>query len=62
MITQTLKAKQYLEYVIIQMKQLDINLVISREIRKQAFKDLIRNIKHLKREYAWVFKNKTQVY
>jgi len=45
MATQTLKVKQYLEYVIIQMKWLDIDLTIPRGIRKQALKDLVKDIK-----------------
>ncbi len=50
MATRTLKAKQYLKYVIIQIEWLDINLTILRETRKQILKNFIRNIKRFKRE------------
>ncbi len=38
------------------IKWLNIDLTILREIRKQALKNLIRNIKCLKREYVQAFK------
>ena len=56
MVTRTLKAKQHLECVIIQIEQLDIDLIIPRGTRKQALKDLVKDIKRLKKNQAWVFK------
>ncbi len=55
MATRTLKAKQHLKYAITQIEWLDIDLTILREIRKQALKDLIKDIKCLKKDRAWVF-------
>ncbi len=37
------------------MEWLDIDLIISWEIRKQALKDLVKDIKWLKKNRAWVF-------
>ena len=55
MATRTLKAKQYLETTIIHMEWLDIDLTILRGTRKQAFKNLVKDIKWLKKNQAWVF-------
>jgi len=45
MATQTLKAKQHLEAAITYIEWLDIDLIIPRGIRKQALKDLVKDIK-----------------
>src|SRR6266508_3152462 len=37
------------------MEWLDINLTMPRSMRKQAFKDLVKDIKRLKKNRAWVF-------
>src|SRR6266542_671236 len=37
------------------MEWLDIDLIMSRDIRKQALKDLVKNIKRLKKNQAWTF-------
>ena len=41
--------------MIIHMEWLNIDLTIFREIRKQAFKDLVKDIKRFKKKYAWMF-------
>ncbi len=56
MITQTLKAKQHLKYVITQMEWVDIDLIISQELRKQVLKNLMQDIKWMKKDHAWAFK------
>src|SRR6266498_4788205 len=38
------------------MKWLDINLIMLRSTRKQALKDLVKDIKRLKKNQAWAFK------
>jgi len=45
MATQTLKAKQHLKAVITYMEWLDIDFTMPRGTRKQAFKDLVKDIK-----------------
>ncbi len=55
MATRTLKAKQHLKTAITYMEWLDIDLTISKGTRKQAFKDLVRDIKRLKKNRAWAF-------
>ncbi len=45
MATRTLKAKRHLEYVITYMEWLDIDLTMPRGMRKQALKDLVKDIK-----------------
>src|SRR6266542_4914289 len=55
MATQTLKAKQHLENVITYMEWLDIDLTMPKGIRKQALKDLVKDIKRLKKNRAWAF-------
>src|SRR6266540_4395832 len=55
MTTQTLKAKRYLENMITYMEWLDIDLTMPRGTRKQAFKDLVKDIKRLKKNRAWTF-------
>src|SRR6266540_3982447 len=55
MATQTLKAKQYLETAIIYIEWLDIDLTMPRGTRKQALKDLVKDIKRLKKNRAWAF-------
>src|SRR6266542_265307 len=55
MATRTLKAKQHLENVITCMKWLNIDLTIPRGTRKQALKDLVKDIKRLKKNRAWMF-------
>src|SRR6266542_342183 len=55
MATRTLKAKRHLENVITYMEWLDIDLTILRGTRKQAFKDLVKDIKRLKKNRAWAF-------
>ena len=37
------------------MKWLNIDLTIPRGTRKQALKDLVKDIKRLKKNQAWVF-------
>ncbi len=49
MVTWTLKIKKYLKYALTYIELIEINLTISRDTRKQVFKDLVRDIKHLKR-------------
>src|SRR6266498_5168775 len=56
MATRTLKAKQHLENAITYMEWLDIDLTILRDTRKQALKDLVKDIKHLKKNRAWAYK------
>src|SRR6266498_5950532 len=56
MATRTLKVKRYLENAITYMEWLDIDLTMPRGTRKQALKDLVKNIKHLKKNRAWAFK------
>src|SRR6266511_3894646 len=41
--------------MIIYIEWLDIDLTIPRGIRKQALKDLVKDIKRLKKNRAWVF-------
>ncbi len=41
--------------MIIQVKWLDIDLTIPKEIRKQVLKNLVRNIKCLKKNCIWAF-------
>src|SRR6266508_3377698 len=55
MATRTLKVKRYLENVITYMEWLDIDLTMPRSMRKQAFKDLVKDIKRLKKNRAWAF-------
>src|SRR6266540_2998372 len=55
MATRTLKAKQHLEAAIIYMEWLDIDLTMPRGTRKQALKDLVKDIKRLKKNQAWAF-------
>src|SRR6266498_5960849 len=55
MATRTLKAKQHLETTITYMEWLDIDLTIPRGMRKQALKDLVKDIKRLKKNRAWTF-------
>ena len=55
MATRTLKAKRHLKQVITYMEWLDIDLTIPRGIRKQALKDLVKDIKRLKKNRAWAF-------
>src|SRR6266542_1212172 len=55
MATRTLKAKQHLENVITCMKWLNIDLTMPRGTRKQALKDLVKDIKRLKKNRAWAF-------
>ncbi len=38
------------------MEWLDIDLTILRDTRKQALKDLVKDIKHLKKNRAWAYK------
>src|SRR6266540_4216144 len=55
MATRTLKAKRHLENAITYMEWLDIDLTMPRGTRKQAFKDLVKDIKRLKKNRAWAF-------
>src|SRR6266496_1110511 len=55
MATRTLKAKQHLETAITHMEWLDIDLTMPRGTRKQALKDLVKDIKRLKKNRAWAF-------
>ncbi len=55
MATRTLKAKQHLENAITYMEWLDIDLTMPRGTRKQALKDLVKDIKRLKKNRAWAF-------
>ncbi len=55
MATQILKVKRHLENAITYMEWLDIDLTIPRGTRKQALKDLVKNIKRLKKNRAWAF-------
>src|SRR6266542_3752485 len=55
MATRTLKAKQHLETAIIYMGWLDIDLTMPRGTRKQALKDLVKDIKRFKKNRAWAF-------
>ena len=41
--------------MIIHIEQLNIDLTIPRGIRKQAFKDLVKDIKLLKKDRTWAF-------
>src|SRR6266540_7068482 len=56
MATRTLKAKQHLENALTYIEWLDIDLTMSRGTRKQALKDLVKDIKQLKKNRAWAFK------
>src|SRR6266542_1740161 len=55
MATQTLKAKQHLENAITNVEWLNIDLTIPCGTRKQALKDLVKDIKRLKKNRAWAF-------
>src|SRR6266540_514016 len=55
MATRTLKAKRHLENMITYIEWLDIDLTMPRGMKKQAFKDLVKDIKRLKKNRAWVF-------
>src|SRR6266542_3518444 len=55
MATRTLKAKRHLKNAITYIEWLDIDLTMPRGTRKQALKDLVKNIKHLKKNRAWAF-------
>ena len=55
MATRTLKAKRYLEAAITYMEWLNIDLTMPRSTRKQALKDLVKDIKRLKKNRAWAF-------
>src|SRR6266508_412002 len=55
MATRTLKAKQHLETAITYREWLDIDLTMPRGTRKQALKDLVKDIKQLKKNRAWAF-------
>src|SRR6266511_5767653 len=56
MATRTLKAKQHLETAMTYMEWLDIDLTMPHGTRKQALKDLVKDIKRLKKNQAWAFK------
>ena len=49
MTTRTLKAKQHLEAAITHMEWLDIDFTLPKGTRKQALKDLVKDIKRLKK-------------
>src|SRR6266540_615125 len=55
MATRTLKAKQHLENALTYIEWLDIDLTMTRGTRKQALKDLVKDIKRLKKNRAWTF-------
>src|SRR6266542_3715185 len=55
MATRTLKAKRHLEQAITYMEWLDIDLTMPRGTRRQALKDLVKDIKRLKKNQAWAF-------
>src|SRR6266498_2385784 len=55
MATRTLKAKRHLKNAITYIEWLDIDLTMSRGTRKQALKDLVKDIKQLKKNRAWAF-------
>src|SRR6266498_4919237 len=55
MATRTLKAKRHLKNAITYIEWLDIDLTMSRGTRKQALKDLVKDIKRLKKNRAWTF-------
>src|SRR6266540_2189372 len=55
MATRTLKVKRHLENVITYMEWLDIDLTMPRGMEKQALKDLVKDIKRLKKNRAWAF-------
>src|SRR6266498_297258 len=55
MATRTLKAKRYLEQAITYIEWLDIDLTMPRDTRKQALKDLVKDIKRFKKNRAWAF-------
>src|SRR6266540_1329802 len=55
MATRTLKAKRHLKNAITYIEWLDIDLIMPRGTRKQAFKDLVKDIKRLKKNRAWAF-------
>src|SRR6266498_213957 len=55
MATRTLKAKRHLENTITYIEWLDIDFTMPRGIRKQALKDLVKDIKRLKKDRAWAF-------
>ena len=44
-----------MKVAIIQIEWLNIDLIILRGTRKQAFKDLVKDIKQLKKNRAWAF-------
>ncbi len=37
------------------MEQLDIDFIMPRDTRKQALKDLVKDIKRLKKNQVWTF-------
>src|SRR6266545_3751823 len=55
MATRTLKAKRHLENAITYIEWLNIDLTMPRSTRKQALKDLVKDIKRLKKNRAWAF-------
>src|SRR6266542_1173545 len=55
MTTRTLKAKRHLENAITYMEWLDIDFTLPKGTRKQALKDLVKDIKRLKKNRAWAF-------
>ncbi len=55
MATRTLKAKRHLKNAITYIEWLDIDLTMPRGMRKQALKDLVKDIKRLKKNQAWAF-------
>src|SRR6266511_4121448 len=55
MATRTLKAKQHLETAMTYMEWLDIDLTMPHGTRKPALKDLVKDIKQLKKNRAWAF-------
>src|SRR6266498_3871238 len=55
MATRTLKAKRHLENAITYIEWLDIDLTMPRGTRKQALKDLVKDIKRLKKDRVWAF-------
>src|SRR6266511_2843006 len=56
MATRTLKAKQHLETAMTYMEWLDIDLTMPHGTRKPALKDLVKDIKCLKKNRARAFK------
>src|SRR6266540_3310872 len=55
MATRTLKAKQHLETAITYIEWLDIDLTMPHGMRKRVLKDLVKDIKRLKKNRAWAF-------